>query len=291
MAPAVFAAGDHALMPEDHLWGPRDYYKSRFYTESTAHFISEIGYHGCPCVESLEEFLPPDALWPWRGNEAWRIHAADTWPEPGPYACRIELMAKQVREAFGIEPSSLEEFVLASQICQAEAKKFFIEMVRLAKWRRTGVLWWNVMDCWPQFSDAVVDYYFRRKLACLYIQRVQRPACVMMAEPESWACRVVLGNDSRRAVRGTFAIRDADTGAVLLEGPAEAGPNENRTLGSVPASRGEQRMFLIDWDLDGEAGRNHYLLGTPPFDLARYRAWLPKLLPCDVETLVRHGLP
>jgi beta-mannosidase len=290
IAPAVFAAGDNSLMPEQHLWGPRDYYKSRFYTETTAHFVSEIGYHGCPAIDSLEEFLSTEALWPWKGNDEWRIHAADTWPEPGPYAYRIELMAKQIREVFGIEPDNLEDFVLASQICQAEAKKFFVEMVRLKKWRMTGLIWWNVMDCWPQFSDAIVDYYFRRKLAYLYLKRVQRPACIMMAEPENWACRVVLGNDSREAVQGRFAIRDADTDAILLEGAADAGPNENRPLGSVPASRGHQKLFLIEWELNGERGFNHYLLGTPPFDLERYRGWLTKLAAGDPDVLAANGL-
>ena len=290
MAPEVFKTGDHSLMPEQHLWGPRDYYKSRYYTETTAHFISEIGYHGCPCIESLKQFLSPDKLWPWQGNEEWRIHAADTWPQPGPYAYRIELMAKQIRELFGIEPKSLADFVLASQISQAEAKKFFVEMVRLRKWRMTGVLWWNVMDCWPQFSDAIVDYYFRRKLAYLYLKRVQRPACIMVGEPENWQCRVVLGNDSRQGVQGRFAIRDADTDAVLLEGAAEAGANENRPLGAIPVSRGHQRLFLIEWELGGEKGLNHYLLGSPPFDLARYKAWLPKLGVGDSATLVHVGM-
>jgi len=199
-------------------------------------------------------------------------------------------MAKQIREVFGIEPKNLEDFVLASQICQAEAKKFFVEMVRLKKWRMTGLIWWNVMDCWPQFSDAIVDYSFRRKLAYLYLKRVQRPACIMIGEPENWVCRVVLGNDSREAVQGRFAIRDADTDAILLEGAAEAGPNENRPLGSVPASRGHQKLFLIEWELNGERGFNHYLLGTPPFELGRYRAWLAKLAPGDAAAFVHHGL-
>ena len=290
MAPEVFATGDHSLMPEDHLWGPRGYYKAPFYTESAAHFISEIGYHGCPAVDSLEEFLFPDTLWPWADNEGWRIHAADTTPEPGPYAYRIELMAKQIRTLFGADAETLEDFVLASQIVQAEAKKFFIERVRLGKWRRTGILWWNVMDCWPQFSDAIVDYYFRRKLAYLYIRRAQRPACIMVAEPEGGACRVVLGNDSREPAEGRFTVRDADTEEALLEGEAHAGPNENRDLGTIPTGDGGHRLFLIAWELNGEEGSNHYLLGDPPFDLAQYRAWLPRLGAPSPGTLVAKGL-
>ena len=53
-SPALVAAGNHNhLKPEDHLWGPRDDFKGRFYTQSPAHFASEIGYHGCPDVASL----------------------------------------------------------------------------------------------------------------------------------------------------------------------------------------------------------------------------------------------
>ena len=38
-SPAWFAAGNQTrLMPEDHLWGPRDYYKGQFYTASAGAF-------------------------------------------------------------------------------------------------------------------------------------------------------------------------------------------------------------------------------------------------------------
>ena len=50
-------------------------------------------------------------------------------------------------------------FGLASQIAQAEEKKTFIESTRPRKWNTSSILWWNVIDGWPQFSDAVVDYH------------------------------------------------------------------------------------------------------------------------------------
>lgn len=33
---------------EDHLWGPRDYFKGDYYKNTVCHFASETGYHGCP---------------------------------------------------------------------------------------------------------------------------------------------------------------------------------------------------------------------------------------------------
>lgn len=273
-APEKVRRGDARLLPEQHLWGPRDYFKSRFYTESTAHFVGEIGYHGCPNVSSLRRFLDEEHLWPWHENSQWITHCTDSTPGGGAYKYRVQLMADQIRELFGVDPRNVEEFALASQISQAEAKKFFVEMVRLRKWRRTGVLWWNVIDCWPQFSDAIVDYHFGRKLAYHYLRRVQEPVCLMVDEPESWHVRVVAGNDSRAAAAGPYRVWDADSGDTLLEGEFRTGANANQELGRIRVSHGEHRLFLMEWVIDGRKLGNHYLLGKPPVPFERYREWL-----------------
>ena len=278
LSPDVVKRGkDDRLCPEQHLWGPRDYYKSRFYAESTAHFASEIGYHGCPNVSSIRRFIAPAHLWPWKDNEQWRIHCTDPSPTPGDCAYRVPLMANQIREMFGIEPDNLDAFALASQISQAEADKYFIELFRLAKWRRTGIIWWNMLDGWPQFSDAVVDYYFVKKLAFHYIKRVQMPVCIMVDEPADWHCRVVAGNDTLCDAAGPFRVWDADSGETLLEGQFAARANENAVLGKIRVSHGEHRIFLIEWELDGRKHGNHYLLGKPPLSFPRYVGWLRQI--------------
>ena len=33
---------------EQHLWGPRGWFKGDYYSKTNACFVSEIGYHGCP---------------------------------------------------------------------------------------------------------------------------------------------------------------------------------------------------------------------------------------------------
>jgi beta-mannosidase len=282
---------DESLLPEQHLWGPRDYYKSRFYNESTAHFASEIGYHGCPNVSSIKKFISPDCWWPYQGNVQWRIHATDCSINPGAAAYRVKLMADQVKELFGFEPATLETFALASQISQAEAKKYFIELFRLAKWRRTGIIWWNLLDGWPQFSDAVVDYYFTKKLAYHYIKRVQQPLCIMVDEPENWHCRVVAGNDTLTEKRGTYRVWDSDSGETLLGGGFTAIANQNTHLGNIPVSHGEHRLFLIEWEIGTAKYGNHYLFGKLPFSYEQYAAWLNKIAclpePFDTNIVAR----
>lgn len=272
IAPAAVGHADR--MPEQHLWGPRDYFKSDFYTHHTAHFVSEIGYHGCPNVSSIRRFIDEDHLWPWQDNEQWITHCTAPSGKDDPYRYRVALMANQIRELFGSVPEDLETFALASQISQAEAKKAFIEMTRLRKWRRTGVIWWNLMDGWPQFSDAIVDYTFGRKLAYPYIKRAQLPVCLMLDAPRDWHVRLAVSNDTRYDAEGTYRVWDADSSETLLEGAFHSPANETANLGAIPASWSDQRLFLIEWTLGGRTFGNHALLGTPPFSLERYRTWL-----------------
>jgi beta-mannosidase len=265
-----FSSRNTKSMPEDHLWGPRDYYKSRFYTGSNAHFVSEIGYHGCPNLSSIQRFIDTEHIWPGQNNKQWITHSTDHAENPA----RTKLMADQVQEMFGEIPENIGEFIMASQISQAEAKKFFVEMTRLRKWKRTGVIWWNVMDGWPQFSDAIVDYYFGKKLAYYYIKRVQKPVCIMLDEPEGWHLNAVVGNDSREDALGQYRIWDADTGESLLEGDFYIKANENRELGKIRVSHSDHRLFLMEWFINGKKYANHYMLGFPPVALDRYKGWL-----------------
>ncbi|MFQ7036387.1 MAG: hypothetical protein ACLRTQ_12350, partial [Candidatus Borkfalkia sp.] len=126
----------------NHLWGPRDCFKANYYTGSKAHFISEIGYHGCPNVSSMKKFLSPDKLWPWQDNDEWIAHCTAPDGKGDFFSYRLKLMSDQIGEFFGIEAQNLQTFAFASQVSQAEAKKFFIEWARLSKWDKSGIIWW-----------------------------------------------------------------------------------------------------------------------------------------------------
>lgn len=265
--------------PEQHIWGPRDYFKSPFYADNNAVFISETGYHGCPNVESLKKFLSADKLWPAYNedgsiNDEWHVHATQG------YSYRVPLMFKQVKEEFMLTPDNLEDFAIASQIVQAEAKKFFVENVRIHKWKKAGILWWNIMDCWPQFSDAIVDYYFGKKLAYDYLKRSQKPVQGLVGEWRNWGHEVVMTNDTFAEVAGTVTVTDADTDEVLLKRDFKVGANGNQCVGKFDIPNCDQRLLIIRWEsADGSVkGANHYVTGRTPLDFVRYRdTWLPKI--------------
>jgi beta-mannosidase len=272
-----------AYLAENHLWGPRDYFKSQFYKGSLCHFASEMGYHGCVSVESLKKFISAEKLWPWQNNDEWRIHAASPeLDEGGSYLYRIELMAKQIRELFGEIPDNLEDFVLASQISQGEAKKFFVELFRTGQPNRSGIIWWNLIDGWPQFSDAVVDYYFDKKLAYYYLRQSQKPLILTFTEPRDWNLTLTAVNNSGLRREFRYSVKDYDTRKTILSGTGSCEDEGVYELDSLPYSQGEKKIYLMEWeDVSGAAGelsgRNHYLAGNPPFAFSYYAAFLREI--------------
>lgn len=277
----LFKQGNNiALMPQVHLWGPRGYYKIPFYTDVNAHFVAEIGYHGCPNRSSLERMFDPDYVYPWSStgdwNDQWQTKAVSCHPNSTLTIDRNNLMIRQVYALFGDTLKDLDQFIFASQVVQAEAMKFFVELWRMEKFRKTGIIWWNLRDGWPIISDAVVDYYNSKKLAYYYIRQVQYNSCVMIGDPKDGNHPVVAVNDTRDAKSGSVIVRDADSGKMLFSQTFEIPVNGKTLVGNIPET--DQRgMWLIEYMIGNQKYTNHYLAGKAPFKLDDYRRWYNKL--------------
>lgn len=274
------SGNDFNLMPEVHLWGPRGYYKSSFYTNVSAHFVSEIGYHGCPNRSSLEQMFDPDYVYPWtqdmKWNDEWITKSVRSNPNSVSTRGRNDLMINQVKALFGDYPKDLDQFIFASQAVQAEAMKFFIEFWRMDKFRKTGIIWWNLRDGWPIISDAIVDFYNSKKLAYYYIKQVQQNACVMIGDPVDSQHPVIAVNDTREVKTGTVSVRDADSGENIFFASFKIPANGKAIIGSLP-ERHKQSMLLIEYTIGEEKFKNHYLAGDAPFKLDDYQRWYGKL--------------
>lgn len=257
---------------ESHLWGSREYYKSTFYTSSKAAFISEIGYPGCPSPESMKQMLDAEYLWP-PMNEQWSLHSSDQ----NGLLHRIGWIWNQVCQFFDFEPDNLADFSLASQISQAEAMKFFVERMRTGRPDKTGILCWNLLDGWPEATEAAVDYYFRKKLAFYYLKQAQAPTALMLGEMDGWSHTLYVANDTLHPVSGTYAVTDIETGEEVVAGTFDGHANATTRVREIRVSRMRPRMLLIRWTVDGKTSYNHYLCGMPSYDFAQYKGWLEKL--------------
>jgi len=162
-----------------------------------------------------------------------------------------------------------ETFVEQSQLVQAEAMKTFCEMFRSRKFTRfNGLIWWNVRDGWPIISDAVVDYYGGKKPAYYALKSVQHDQLAMLGDDHvAWAV-----NDRRYPVKGHATYRDKASGKVLLDLDYEVAANSKTKLGTVPFSG--QGLIEIEYKADGEAHRNHFLYGQPPFKWSEVKEWM-----------------
>ena len=309
---------DYEHLPENHLWGPRGYYKTPFYTEAGCVFVSEIGYHGAPDISSLEKMMTPDCVYPWldkerleaqeaddpvpgiyvgdgssqarpRGNvlnqmdpernwnEEWLAKSVRRFPELGKTYDRNNLMINQQNLLFGSCPTDLEAFVFGSQVVQAEAMKYFVELWRGQKFApKTGIIWWNVKDGWPDISDAVVDYYFNKKLAWYYIANVQQDVCCLIMDAKDGVHPLVAVNDTSRPVEGKVEVRDVESGKIVRKSAFSIAQNGRTVLAGIPEVKGGQGVWLITWTLDGKEYRNHYLYGKAPFNVDDYRVWMEK---------------
>lgn len=268
--PEVMASEGKRQPAEQHVWGPRDYFKSDFYSANNAHFISECGYHGMPCKQSLEKFLEQDDLKPGAITKNNILHSTD-WRG---IDSRVRLVSDQVIQLFGEIPEEMDDYILASQISQAEAMKYFIERMRINRPQKSGILWWNLIDGWPNVSDAVVDYYFEKKIAYDYIKKSQQPFCIMMDEPAFWNSKIVASNNTLKKTEGRVKVTDGESGEVLFEKEFCVLENCSEALGEIKLYYSEHRLFLIEWETEGNKYFNHYISGKVPLSLEKYKKWL-----------------
>ena len=280
------AFNKEGIMPEEHLWGPRDYFKGDYYKNTFCHFASETGYHGFNSPQSLKRFLQePGKIFEEDGTPTaeYLVHAASMELDANaPYAYRIRLAYNQVITLFGKVEENFNDFVRQSQISQAEAKKYFIEKFRINKWKRTGIIWWNLLDGWPQVSDAIVDYYFVKKIAYHYIKRSQEPVCLMFDEPENGAIRLLGVNDLPKDVTVKYTVKriSLETIENLLEGEALLSADFALEIDSLNIEEGEKSFYLIEWKYDGKDCKNHYFSNIIDID---YNYYMKAIQACGMD--------
>lgn len=207
--------------------------------------MSEIGYHGCPSPSSVYKFIDGDA-YPF-DNEQCILHCSSPEYSNGEFTYRNELMKKQVEILFGKGADNIEDFAAMSQISQAEADKFFIENFRIKKDKCGGMIWWNIMDCWPQFSDSVVDYYFVKKLAYHYITLSQQQFLCAMDDKngtlDGWAI-----NDYPFEFEFDYRITHTESGKVEFDGSLTI--PEDGVIKLFSAKKPTENIFYkIEWTI------------------------------------------
>jgi beta-mannosidase len=127
-------------------------------------FISEYGAQALPDIETLRTMFPPEALWPTEQGhwDQWLFH--DFQPDRTFETAKIE------------KGNSIEDFIAASQLYQAQVTRYGTEIFRRAKWKgNTGIYQFMFVEDWPSVTWAVVDYFRRAKPGYLALRSSMQP--------------------------------------------------------------------------------------------------------------------
>jgi len=143
-------------------------------------FVSEFGMQGYPDIRTVDYWLG--------GNKDERFPQSKTnnnHNKADGFERRLELyLMENFKHAF-----DMESYVYYTQVMQAET---LASAYRL--WRRNwggrgreytaGALVWQINDCWPVTSWAIVDYFLRPKPAYFSVARELRPFTVGMTRKD-----------------------------------------------------------------------------------------------------------
>ncbi|RMZ01886.1 hypothetical protein D0860_07444 [Hortaea werneckii] len=155
--------------------------KYQIFDQLGGRFNSEFGMEAFPHIDTIKYYVTdPSQLYP-------QSHMIDFHNKADGHERRI---ATYLVENFRTR-TELEKFIHLTQLSQAEALMFAYR-----GWRRQwgqgrlcgGALVWQLNDCWPVTSWAIVDYFQRKKPAYYVMRRALAPVAIAVRrEHHDWS--------------------------------------------------------------------------------------------------------
>ena len=210
-----------------HIWdvwnGQDDYPKYRKYRP---HFVAEFGFQGPPAWTTLVRAVHDDPLTP---------------DSPGLLAHEkgvdgLAKMDRWAREHLPV-PASMEDWHWATSVNQARAVSLGLNWWRSISPKCEGTVLWQLNDCWPVVSWAVVDGDGRRKPVWYALRRSYSDR-LLTVQPEGDNLVVVMVNDAASTWSAEVSMARMDFwGQVLAQASftAEAAPGAAHVVPLGPA--------------------------------------------------------
>jgi beta-mannosidase len=202
------------------------------YPKYIGRLVSEFGMQAAPDMATIEAFAPPEERYP--ESRTFEHHNKATGGTR-----RLAIYLNDNLRA----PATLEEYVYATQLVQAEALAAAVRGWRRrwggpGRYANAGALVWQINDCWPVTSWAFIDYALRPKPAYYALRRELAQLAVGLAR--------AAGGAEVWALNGTLAPVEADLElrAWTLDGELAAERRLAVTL--TPNQATELGMFNFD---------------------------------------------
>jgi beta-mannosidase len=246
---------------DQHYWdvwhGRGDW---KYYADSTARFSSEFGFAAAPGPKATARFAPGAA----RPLELPLRDARARWHDKTNkgYETFIGYVELHYPRA-----DSLEEWLYYSQLNQRDALRFGIEHYRRSAACR-GTLIWQLNDCWPVQSWAVIDSEMALKAAAYELRRLYAPALLAVERAGGELRFFAVLDNAGSAISGELEVelRSLSEGRSLqrIQQSIALSPGERRWVLSVDTSAFPARSTLVSARF---AGSETYRLLCEPKEL------------------------
>ncbi len=250
---------DDSFVGDKHVWSVwhREMHPIQHYPALAGRFVSEFGMQSAPALETIAAFTAPED----RAAHSVVMEHHNKAPDGH------RRLAAYISDSLPL-PSNLEDWVYATQFVQAEAMKHAYGGWR-RRWRGPGryavggALVWQLNDCWPVTSWAVIDSRGLPKPAYYAIQTQLAPLALGLERTGQrlriWAVNGTLRPHSLRLELRALTLSGREIGA--LHRAVELEPNRATELGEWTLPDAPEPVVIAARLLDGQ---------TP---LARTASW------------------
>jgi len=167
-----------------HVWDVWNQLDLTRYRDHTPRFVSEFGWQAPPSWSTMAGAVTSEHFG--RNTPAMRNHQKATDGD-----LKLD---RGIRPRFG-EIAELDAFWYAAQVVQARAVQTGIEHFRSLRPYCMGTIWWQLNDCWPVSSWALIDSAGRPKPAWFALRDAYRPH-LLTVQPRGDRLVVCAVNDS-----------------------------------------------------------------------------------------------
>ncbi len=169
--PVSYEEGDQHTWHFTHRPEWEHYLDLWHFTDFDFKFLSEFGIIGAMNMEAAEKCIRKEALNP--ASPEWLHHTNSTSGH--------QILKLVLEKYFGdCSQMGLQEYILRSQVLQAEIMRHIYDDLRARKFRCSGVLLWTLSDTYGINNWSVIDYYLGKRPVYYYLKRALAPFGLVM---------------------------------------------------------------------------------------------------------------
>jgi len=228
-----FQAPNGQIQGDAHYWDvwhgrkPFTAYRSQY-----PRFMSEFGFQALPPLETVRTYAAePD----------WNM-TSYIMEQHQKNASGNAMMVAQMLDTFRL-PNDFESLVYLSMVLQAEGIRYGVEHWRRHTHRVSGILYWQLNDCWPVASWSSLDYFGRWKALHYAARRFYAP--VLLSIEDAPPCQsIFISSDLLEEWRGSVRWALATLGGRVLASGEQAARVE--PMGVTAVEKLDFSAFLDD---------------------------------------------